>query len=82
MAYFKSSSTFDKTDNGVGFKNIPTRLECGNEAQPKPFKMEAMNIPSRLVIIVGRWACPPTAQVEWGPFGAQMAVKWPIYGYN
>jgi len=36
----------------------------------------------RLVDIVGRWACPPMAQVDQGPFGAQMAVKWPIYGYN
>ena len=36
----------------------------------------------RLVGIVGRWACPLTALDEWGPFGAQMAVKWPIYGYN
>jgi len=37
---------------------------------------------SRLVNIVGRWARPPTAQVELGPFRAQMPVKWPIYGYN
>lgn len=33
----------------------------------------------RLVVIVGRRARPPTTQVDWGPFGAQMAVKWPIY---
>jgi len=33
--------------------------------------------------IVGRWAHPPTAQVEWGLLErAQMAEQWPIYGYN
>lgn len=44
-AYFKSSSTFAIIDGGVGFKNNPTRLECGNDAQPKPFNTEAMIIP-------------------------------------
>ena len=33
---------------------------------------------ARAVVIVGRWACPPMAQVEWGSVGAQMAVKRPI----
>ena len=35
----------------------------------------------KLVIIIGQAGTPAFNTVEWCPFRAQMAVKWPILGY-